>query len=69
MLADADGGDPLAVADLQRLLYGLYAILRLHNAQEEEAAFSLLPAPESSLTTAPSTENAVRAVRSPADHQ
>ena len=30
-------------ADLQRLLYGLYAILRLHNAQEEEAAFSLLP--------------------------
>ena len=26
-----------------RLLYGLYAILRLHNAQEEEGAFSLLP--------------------------
>jgi hypothetical protein len=24
-------------------LYGLYAILRLHNAQEEEEAFSLIP--------------------------
>ncbi|EXG82471.1 hemerythrin domain-containing protein [Cryptosporangium arvum] len=33
------------LADLQRLLYGLYAILRLHNAQEEEAAFSLVPGP------------------------
>ncbi|GLW36031.1 heavy metal translocating P-type ATPase [Actinoplanes regularis] len=30
------------VTDVRRLLYGLYAILRLHNAQEEEAAFSLL---------------------------
>jgi hypothetical protein len=29
--------------DLRRLLYGLYAILRLHNAQEEEEAFSLVP--------------------------
>jgi heavy metal translocating P-type ATPase len=29
--------------ELRRLLYGLYAILRLHNAQEEEGAFSLLP--------------------------
>jgi P-type E1-E2 ATPase len=37
-IADAD-----SIADLQRLLYGLYAILRLHNAQEEEAAFSLVP--------------------------
>ncbi|GIF02091.1 heavy metal translocating P-type ATPase [Paractinoplanes rishiriensis] len=36
-----DPGDD--TADLQRLLYGLYAILRLHNAQEEEAAFSMLP--------------------------
>ncbi|MFD0521994.1 hemerythrin domain-containing protein [Paractinoplanes durhamensis] len=31
------------VTDLRRLLYGLYAILQLHNAQEEEGAFSLVP--------------------------
>jgi len=31
------------VMDVRRLLYGLYAILRLHNAQEEEGAFSLVP--------------------------
>jgi heavy metal translocating P-type ATPase len=33
------------VTDVRRLLYGLYAILRLHNAQEEEGAFSLVPDP------------------------
>ena len=32
------------VVELRRLLYGLYAVLRLHNAQEEEGAFSLVPA-------------------------
>jgi heavy metal translocating P-type ATPase len=37
--------EPEDVVDLRRLLYGLYAILRLHNAQEEEEAFSLLPEP------------------------
>jgi heavy metal translocating P-type ATPase len=31
------------VHDLRRLLYGLYAILRLHNSQEEEEVFSLVP--------------------------
>jgi len=31
------------VIELRRLLYGLYAVLRLHNAQEEEGAFSLVP--------------------------
>lgn len=31
------------VIELRRLLYGLYAILRLHNALEEEGAFSLIP--------------------------
>lgn len=30
------------IVELRRLLYGLYAVLRLHNAQEEESAFSLL---------------------------
>jgi heavy metal translocating P-type ATPase len=47
--------EPEDVVDLRRLLYGLYAILRLHNAQEEEGAFSLLPEPA---TTAARTASA-----------
>jgi heavy metal translocating P-type ATPase len=38
--------EPAGAADaveLQRLLYGLYAVLRLHNAQEDEGMFSLVP--------------------------
>ncbi|WP_121257680.1 heavy metal translocating P-type ATPase [Nocardioides ferulae] len=35
---------PEDLVELRRLLYGLYGVLRLHNAQEEEIAFSLLPA-------------------------
>ncbi|GAB1646321.1 heavy metal translocating P-type ATPase [Krasilnikovia sp. MM14-A1259] len=35
--------DPEDVIEMRGLLYGLYAILRLHNAQEEENAFSLMP--------------------------
>jgi heavy metal translocating P-type ATPase len=31
------------LAELRRLLYGLYGVLRLHNALEEEGAFSLVP--------------------------
>ena len=34
---------PEDVIELRCLLYGLYAVLRLHNAQEEEGAFSLVP--------------------------
>ena len=34
---------PEDAVELCRLLYGLYAVLRLHNAQEDEWAFSLLP--------------------------
>jgi hypothetical protein len=34
---------PEDVVELRRLLYGLYGVLRLHNAQENETAFSLLP--------------------------
>ncbi len=47
LLGDLDDvpAEPEDVVDLRRLLYGLYAILRLHNAQEEEEAFSLLPEP------------------------
>jgi soluble P-type ATPase len=33
------------LVELRRLLYGLYAIVRLHNAQEEEGGFSLVPDP------------------------
>jgi heavy metal translocating P-type ATPase len=40
-----DTPDPEDTVELCRLLYGLYAVLRLHNAQEEEWAFSLLPDP------------------------
>jgi soluble P-type ATPase len=43
-LIDEIGDQPLGLDDvieLRRLLYGLYAVMRLHNAQEEEAAFSL----------------------------
>ncbi|MDN4483578.1 heavy metal translocating P-type ATPase [Demequina lignilytica] len=35
---------PEDVVELRRLLYGLYAVLKLHNAQEDEGAFSLAPA-------------------------
>jgi soluble P-type ATPase len=31
------------VQDLRRMLYGLYAVIRLHNSQEEEEIFSLAP--------------------------
>jgi hypothetical protein len=40
---DTDTTQPEDVVELRRLLYGLYAVLRLHNAQEEEGAFSLVP--------------------------
>jgi soluble P-type ATPase len=44
-----DGIEPGSVApedvtELRRLLYGLYAVCRLHNSQEEEGAFALVPA-------------------------
>ena len=40
---DDDFVQPEDVVELRRMLYGLYAVLRLHNAQEEEGAFSLVP--------------------------
>ena len=40
---DGDTVQPEDAIELRRLLYGLYAVLRLHNAQEEEGAFSLVP--------------------------
>jgi len=45
LLLGLDGGttEPEDVVEFRRLLYGLYAVLRLHNAQEEEGAFSLVP--------------------------
>jgi heavy metal translocating P-type ATPase len=45
LLAEIDGeAEPEDVVELRRLLYGLYAVLRLHNAEEEELAFTLVPA-------------------------
>jgi heavy metal translocating P-type ATPase len=38
-----DQAEPEDLVELRRLLYGLYGVLRLHNAQEDETAFSLLP--------------------------
>jgi len=40
---DSETTQPEDVVELRRMLYGLYAVLRLHNAQEEEGAFSLMP--------------------------
>ena len=40
---EEDAIQPEDVIELRRLLYGLYAIMRLHNAQEDEDAFSLIP--------------------------
>ncbi|MEP7192585.1 MAG: heavy metal translocating P-type ATPase [Actinomycetota bacterium] len=39
---DSETTQPEDIVELRRLLYGLYAVLRLHNAQEEEGAFSLV---------------------------
>src|SRR6478672_11294110 len=41
---DPDHVEPEDVTELRRLLYGLYAVCRLHNSQEEEGAFALVPA-------------------------
>jgi len=45
LLVDVDNEtvQPEDIVELRRILYGLYAVLRLHNAQEEEGAFSLVP--------------------------
>lgn len=63
LTAEIGSGEPSAedVVELQRLLFGLYAILRLHNAQEEEGAYALLAA------AAPRTAPGERASDS-ADH-
>ncbi len=39
----ADDAQPEDLVEIRRLLYGLYGVLRLHNAQEDETAHSLLP--------------------------
>jgi heavy metal translocating P-type ATPase len=38
-----DATRPEDLVEIRRLLYGLYGVLRLHNAQEDEMAHSLLP--------------------------
>jgi hypothetical protein len=42
----AEGAQPEDMVEVRRLLYGLYGVLRLHNAQEDETAHSLLPPAE-----------------------
>ena len=39
-----EGPDPATVVDLQRVLYGLDAVLRLHFAQEDEIYHTLADA-------------------------
>ncbi|KQV69555.1 ATPase P [Nocardioides sp. Root122] len=41
-----EGAQPEDMVEVRRLLYGLYGVMRLHNAQEDETAHSLLPAVE-----------------------
>ncbi|MEZ5184431.1 MAG: heavy metal translocating P-type ATPase [Candidatus Nanopelagicales bacterium] len=41
-LLDEQQTDSETVTDVRRTLYGLYGVLRLHNAMEEESAFALL---------------------------
>jgi iron-sulfur cluster repair protein YtfE (RIC family) len=48
-----DTVQPEDVVELRRLLYGLYAVLRLHNAQEDEGAFSLVPGASAAVTGQP----------------
>jgi len=56
---DSETTQPEDVVELRRLLYGLYAVLRLHNAQEEESAFSLVPGGAGNAqTAAPAAINA-----------
>jgi hypothetical protein len=38
-----DRPEPEELTEVRAGLYGLYAVLQLHNAQEEENAFSLMP--------------------------
>ena len=51
---DDDAVQPEDVIELRRLLYGLYGVLRLHNAQEDEGAFSLIPTGAASVHPEPS---------------
>jgi heavy metal translocating P-type ATPase len=46
LLEEQEGEEvtPEDIIEMRRLLYGLYGVLRLHNAQEEEGAFSLVTA-------------------------
>jgi heavy metal translocating P-type ATPase len=62
-----DDAQPEDVVELRRLLYGLYAVLRLHNTQEEELVFSLVPAGATAANGAPTTPPAgMPAASSPA---
>jgi soluble P-type ATPase len=55
---DSETTQPEDVVELRRLLYGLYAVLRLHNAQEEEGAFSLVPSGAGSAQVAATAQKA-----------
>jgi heavy metal translocating P-type ATPase len=50
---DPSGPDEDEASELRRLLYGLYAVLRLHTAQEEESYLSLGDEPEDHMRPSP----------------
>jgi hypothetical protein len=51
----ADEADDEDLIELRRLLYGLHAVLRLHNAQEDEGYFSLADHTDERLAAGPTT--------------
>ena len=57
VLAGFDGEtiDAAELPALRQILYGLYGVLRLHNAQEEESLFSLLPEDDAAPVDRPAT--------------
>ena len=57
---DDDHPDPVAVAELRRLLYGLHAIVELHFDQEEQDYFSLLDASGPSAAYTPAARQGSR---------
>ncbi len=49
--APGEGIQAVDISEFRRVLYGLYALLRLHHAQEEETVFSLFEEPQESRAT------------------
>jgi hypothetical protein len=55
-----EGPDSEDISELRRLLYGLYAVLRLHTTQEDESYLSLADDTSPALTIPPSMPDRLR---------